>query len=408
MVNDSYRNYFQLLVVSLVMACVSLIMAILNVVGGNEIMSIVCFIYAGCSAVNVCWLIVTKCVKTRHNLLFGVSTTALFIYILLTGGVSSVSAMWLLFLPTSGIALLGRARGSAMCGAMFVVLVLLFWFPFGDKLLLFDYPAAFRIRFPIIYAVFFLIGYWFEDVRSKTQAELVSVKNKMKEISETDALTGLKNRYWFNRKIARKYNGRLTDGDSVMMLWDIDFFKNLNDTYGHAAGDCVLIRHAEEMKNVFPETALYCRWGGVYCFSARLRKGRGARRMRNPADNAFVGAHSGRRRMPDRSDGQRRRDLSAERNGIPFFGAFYGVRPGSLRIEKQRQELRDLPRCGKLGDPRCGRGIERGGINLYKSLNGIFDQTKKATGEKRGGFGALVFPRFFYAVPQKRERARRE
>lgn len=262
MVNDSYRNYFQLLVVSLVMACVSLIMAILNAVGGNEIMSIVCFIYAGCSAVNVCWLIATRCVKTRHNLLFGVSTTALFIYILLTGGVSSVSAMWLLFLPTSGIALLGRARGSAMCATMFVVLVLLFWFPFGEKLLLFDYPAEFRIRFPIIYAVFFLIGYWFEDVRSKTQAELVSVKNKMKEISETDALTGLKNRYWFNRKIARKYNGRLTDGDSVMMLWDIDFFKNLNDTYGHAAGDCVLIRHAEEMKNVFPETALYCRWGG--------------------------------------------------------------------------------------------------------------------------------------------------
>ena len=37
----------------------------------------------------------------------------------------------------------------------------------------------------------------------------------------------------------------------------------------------------------------------------------------------------------------------------------------------------------------------RGGINLYKSLNGIFHQTKKATGEKRGGFGALVFPRFF-------------
>lgn len=262
MVNDSYRNYFQLLVVSLVMACVSLIMAILNAVGGKEIMSIVCFIYAGCSAVNVCWLIVTRCVKTGHNLLFGVSTTALFIYILLTGGVSSVSAMWLLFLPTSGIALLGRAKGSAMCAAMFVVLVLLFWFPLGGKLLLFDYPAEFRIRFPIIYAVFFLVGYWFEDIRSKTQAELISVKNRMKEISETDALTGLKNRYWFNRKIARKYNGRLTDGDSVMMLWDIDFFKNLNDTYGHAAGDCVLIRHAEEMKNVFPETALYCRWGG--------------------------------------------------------------------------------------------------------------------------------------------------
>lgn len=71
MVNDSYRNYFQLLVVSLVMACVSLIMAILNAVGGKEKMSIVCFIYAGCSAVNVCWLIATRCVKTRHNLLFG-------------------------------------------------------------------------------------------------------------------------------------------------------------------------------------------------------------------------------------------------------------------------------------------------------------------------------------------------
>lgn len=134
---------------------------------------------------------------------------------------------------------------------------------------------------------------------------------------------------------------------------------------------------------------------GVYCFSARLRKGRGARRMRNPADNAFVGAHSGRGRKPDRSDGQRRRDLSAERNGIPFLGTFYGVRPGSLRIEKQRQESRDLPQCGKLGDPRCGRGIERGGINLYKSLNGTFHQTKKSNGRKTGRFRSLRFLSFF-------------
>lgn len=261
-VDDSYRNYFQLLVVSLVLTGVALTMAILNAVGGKKTLSIVCFVYAGCSAANVCWPMAMKCAKTRHYFLFGVSTVALFTFILLTGGVSGISAMWLLLLPASGITLLGRAKGSAMCAAMFAVLVFLFWFPLGGKLLFYDYPADFCIRFPIVYVVFFFVGFWFEDMRSKTQTELVSVKNRMKEISETDALTGLKNRYWFNRKIARKYNGRQTDGDSVMLLWDIDLFKNLNDTYGHAAGDCVLVRHAEELKNVFPKSALYCRWGG--------------------------------------------------------------------------------------------------------------------------------------------------
>ena len=69
-VDDSYRNYFQLLVVSLVLTGVALTMAILNAVGGKKTLSIVCFVYAGCSAANVCWLMAMKCAKTRHYFLF--------------------------------------------------------------------------------------------------------------------------------------------------------------------------------------------------------------------------------------------------------------------------------------------------------------------------------------------------
>jgi len=83
-----------------------------------------------------------------------------------------------------------------------------------------------------------------------------------------DALTGLG-----NRRLMSKYQSALEseiDAPLCLAMIDIDFFKKINDTYGHAIGDKVLINLADTMKGFFRKSDLLIRWGGEE-FMAFLR-----------------------------------------------------------------------------------------------------------------------------------------
>ncbi|MDM4765634.1 GGDEF domain-containing protein [Pelomonas sp. SE-A7] len=77
-----------------------------------------------------------------------------------------------------------------------------------------------------------------------------------------DALTGLANRRAFDQELAQA----IRSGDQLqppcLMLGDIDFFKRLNDTYGHAFGDQVLRGVAQTLKGMTAAPALAARVGG--------------------------------------------------------------------------------------------------------------------------------------------------
>jgi diguanylate cyclase (GGDEF)-like protein len=51
-------------------------------------------------------------------------------------------------------------------------------------------------------------------------------------------------------------------GDLVFFLLDIDRFKSVNDTYGHSAGDAVLVQFAALLRTAFRESDAIVRWGG--------------------------------------------------------------------------------------------------------------------------------------------------
>ncbi|MCX6073851.1 MAG: sensor domain-containing diguanylate cyclase [Campylobacterales bacterium] len=71
--------------------------------------------------------------------------------------------------------------------------------------------------------------------------EDLTVKNHLEKLAFHDALTGLYNRGDFDKKLQEELNRALRYETSLSLLMlDIDFFKNINDTYGHQAGDEVL------------------------------------------------------------------------------------------------------------------------------------------------------------------------
>jgi len=80
---------------------------------------------------------------------------------------------------------------------------------------------------------------------------------KIKHLADHDALTGLYNRRFFNANTPSQPG----HGDAILYL-DIDHFKQLNDRWGHAAGDEVLATMARAMKSILPQSALLARQGG--------------------------------------------------------------------------------------------------------------------------------------------------
>jgi diguanylate cyclase (GGDEF)-like protein len=74
-----------------------------------------------------------------------------------------------------------------------------------------------------------------------SEAWLQSLIDSLVDLSSRDALTGLANRRSFELALAREIDRVARAGEPALLLaLDIDHFKNVNDTYGHAAGDLVL------------------------------------------------------------------------------------------------------------------------------------------------------------------------
>lgn len=86
-------------------------------------------------------------------------------------------------------------------------------------------------------------------------------RKKFKVLSLTDGLTGLLNRTDFNEQVEKYLDNRGTK-KCISILLDVDNFKFINDVYGHATGDQVLLQLAMDMKNEFPKSAVIGRNGG--------------------------------------------------------------------------------------------------------------------------------------------------
>ncbi|KJZ19683.1 diguanylate cyclase [Loktanella sp. S4079] len=79
----------------------------------------------------------------------------------------------------------------------------------------------------------------------------------------TDPLTGLFNRRYVDPHLSRMTKQAVASGDAMaVMMLDIDHFKSINDTYGHAAGDCVLKQLSKRLKNNLRAIDLVARVGG--------------------------------------------------------------------------------------------------------------------------------------------------
>lgn len=113
-----------------------------------------------------------------------------------------------------------------------------------------------------------------EAAVAERNEELARANRELREASLTDPLTGLRNRRYFDAAIAdeesrarRAHSPRPGEvpsekPDLILYIVDLDHFKEVNDTWGHPAGDRVLVETARRLAGVVRQSDLLIRWGG--------------------------------------------------------------------------------------------------------------------------------------------------
>ena len=113
-----------------------------------------------------------------------------------------------------------------------------------DKTMYFDWVT----NFPLILIIIAMLAMWISSEYNYEREKALKFSKEMEELSKSDTLTGI-----FNRRYLESRVTELEDavGKVWLFIFDIDRFKQINDTRGHAEGDKILITSAKIMTNVF-------------------------------------------------------------------------------------------------------------------------------------------------------------
>lgn len=106
----------------------------------------------------------------------------------------------------------------------------------------------------LIFFTYYLMSVSITATRRQQELEL---------ISNTDSLTGISNRRHIERRLKEEFKRYQKTGiEFAVIMSDIDFFKNINDRYGHDCGDKILIEIVKDISRAVRSNDTVARWGG--------------------------------------------------------------------------------------------------------------------------------------------------
>ena len=175
------------------------------------------------------------------------------------------TVVWLFDIPPLAIFLLGLRRGSIAMVITFVStgLALTFgvWQPIvGDEvsILTGHTISVFGASLMLI-----LILVFYDTSRHAMQRELGRMNQDLEVSSITDRLTGLFNRGKLDQALALELARSARSAQPLsIILMDLDYFKQINDEFGHSVGDDVLVQVAELLYQISRDIDIVGRWGG--------------------------------------------------------------------------------------------------------------------------------------------------
>ncbi|GAC08180.1 GGDEF domain-containing protein [Paraglaciecola chathamensis] len=202
-----------------------------------------------------------------------IMVTALILLFVVTSQGYSHSLYWATLVPPFAFFLLGRTSGTGVSTFTFFICALVVYeqmetqrpafFAFGSLLNVIEVSIAHILLFR-----------FYEQARSSAYDTLAIRNTEILQLAETDKLTGLYNREKLENTLIACLPGVDEQYPLSVMLLDVDYFKKINDQYGHFEGDKVLQALAKKLKDLMREQDIVARWGGeefvVLCTNASL------------------------------------------------------------------------------------------------------------------------------------------
>ena len=187
---------------------------------------------------------------------------ALVTLLIVTGGHDNTGPLWLYIVPPVAMFFAGF-RGGLVAIAAFTIMICLFLFYPDDRLLLTHYTLAFKTRLLYSFLTVTFLSAFYEYSRQATFDTVNKLSERFERQATHDSLTRLPNRRGIEQAMAQELSRMKRNGRPLtLVLCDVDYFKSINDNYGHSAGDKVLSNIASLFKNRIREQDMVARWGG--------------------------------------------------------------------------------------------------------------------------------------------------
>ncbi len=173
--------------------------------------------------------------------------------------------IWNIFVPISSFYLLGNKRGSVVL-SLYLLYFSFFLFTIDNQILSF----AAKENFILAYLILCIGLYAYETTRYTAYKKINAILKiehqyalELETLSTTDKLTQIYNRLKLDELLELTYKrAQRYDEKFSIVLIDIDYFKEVNDRYGHLVGDEVLIAFTQLITKNIRSSDYFGRWGG--------------------------------------------------------------------------------------------------------------------------------------------------
>ncbi|MCG8517602.1 MAG: GGDEF domain-containing protein [Pseudomonadales bacterium] len=228
---------------------------------GHGTHAVVLWCFAVLVALNILAFLKTRD-PSQHKVGLLIVVSALFVYLFASGGENNTGPLWFYVFPPLLFYLTGLRVGTLMLLVCLLFATLVFQFP-QLPFVTAEYSADFKVRFFATICFEAMFCFLLEYSRRKARNELLAQAMSHEQAARTDELTGLANRREMQQRLQLEYNRYQRSGHHFSVaLIDLDWFKRINDDYGHDAGDAVLRQFAELLAQMVRQTDLAARWGG--------------------------------------------------------------------------------------------------------------------------------------------------
>jgi diguanylate cyclase (GGDEF)-like protein len=190
------------------------------------------------------------------------SLYALMFYLVYTGGVEQTGPLWIFIIPPISLFIQGLKYGLINL-AIFVIIISIIMFMPTDVITHAPYSMEFKLRLLYTFLTLSALSALYEYSRERSYKGALKLSEKYQKLANFDPLTELSNRRGALAILQQEQARVSRNGEPLsIVLCDIDYFKKVNDLYGHNAGDAVLIELAKIFSASVRDQDLIARWGG--------------------------------------------------------------------------------------------------------------------------------------------------